>query len=256
MLSEESRLRHFDLKALASLVVILLVELKADEVSLLFNTSNGGCAAAHTVVEHRVALVGVGENELAQQVNGLLGGVKMPCARWITIIKHALVVTSFLLYVIRIALNYGYMLSFMLTTTLYMTRFQFGVVIRWHLTIEYADYLMEFQRLNLAYLKIACFCLYPYPIISPFFQIAHPQHRTEWLRTEQHDCRIWLAYSSVLLPQLVERYHAIPSAGGCPIRQIANHRVNRSVGNLLHPLQAVHVVDVVYLHKILQFSNS
>ena len=41
----------------------------------LLDASDGGGAAAHTVVEHRVALVGVGENEIAQQVNGLLGGV-------------------------------------------------------------------------------------------------------------------------------------------------------------------------------------
>ena len=32
------------------------------------------CSAAHTVVEHRVALVGVGQNEIAQQVNGLPWG--------------------------------------------------------------------------------------------------------------------------------------------------------------------------------------
>ena len=38
------------LDALTSLVVILLVEFKADEVALLFYTSNGGGAAAHTVI--------------------------------------------------------------------------------------------------------------------------------------------------------------------------------------------------------------
>ena len=38
------------LDALASLVVILLVELKADEVTLLTDGCNGGGAAAHTVV--------------------------------------------------------------------------------------------------------------------------------------------------------------------------------------------------------------
>ena len=43
-------MRHFELNALASLVVILLVELEADEVALLFYTSNGGGAAAHAVV--------------------------------------------------------------------------------------------------------------------------------------------------------------------------------------------------------------
>ena len=41
----------------------------------LLDASDGRRAAAHTVVEHRVALVGVGQNEIAQQVNGLLGGV-------------------------------------------------------------------------------------------------------------------------------------------------------------------------------------
>ena len=48
--SEQRELRLLLLDALASLVVILLVELKADEVTLLFNTSNGGGATAHTVV--------------------------------------------------------------------------------------------------------------------------------------------------------------------------------------------------------------
>ena len=44
---------------------------------LFRSASDGRRAAAHPVVEHRVALVGVGQNEIAQQVNGLLGGVKM-----------------------------------------------------------------------------------------------------------------------------------------------------------------------------------
>ena len=48
--SEQRELRLFQLDALASLVVILLVELKADEVALLTDGCNGGGAAAHTVV--------------------------------------------------------------------------------------------------------------------------------------------------------------------------------------------------------------
>ena len=43
-------MRHFELNALASLVVILLVEFKADEIALLTDGCNGGGAAAHTVV--------------------------------------------------------------------------------------------------------------------------------------------------------------------------------------------------------------
>ena len=50
VLSEESRLRQLHFDTLASLVVILLVELKADEVALLTDGCNGGGAAAHTVV--------------------------------------------------------------------------------------------------------------------------------------------------------------------------------------------------------------
>ena len=50
VLSEESRLSQLHFDAIASLVVILLVELEADEVAFLFYTSNGGGAAAHTVV--------------------------------------------------------------------------------------------------------------------------------------------------------------------------------------------------------------
>ena len=62
------------LDTLASLVEILLVELKADEVTTLLDASDGGRAAAHTVVEHRVALVSVGQNEIAQQVKGFWVG--------------------------------------------------------------------------------------------------------------------------------------------------------------------------------------
>ena len=50
VLSEKSRLRQLHFDALASLVVILLVELEADEVALLSDGGNGGGAAAHTVV--------------------------------------------------------------------------------------------------------------------------------------------------------------------------------------------------------------
>ena len=49
VLSEKSRLRQLLLYALASLVVILLVEFKSDEVALLFYTSNGGGAIYNSV---------------------------------------------------------------------------------------------------------------------------------------------------------------------------------------------------------------
>ena len=49
VLSEESRLRHLQFYALASLVVILLVELKADEVALLTDGCNSGGAIYNSV---------------------------------------------------------------------------------------------------------------------------------------------------------------------------------------------------------------
>ena len=50
VLSEESRLRQLHFDAIASLVVILLVEFKADEFALLTDGCDGGGAAAHTAV--------------------------------------------------------------------------------------------------------------------------------------------------------------------------------------------------------------
>ena len=76
VLSEESRLRQLHFDAIASLVVILLVELKADEVALLTYGCNGGGAAAHTVIQYGVALVGVGAYEVLNKSYGLLSGVE------------------------------------------------------------------------------------------------------------------------------------------------------------------------------------
>ncbi len=75
MLSEECELPLFHVDALASLVEVFLVQFKSDKVAFLLDTSDGGCAAAHAVVEHGVALVCVGQDKLAEQVNGLLRGV-------------------------------------------------------------------------------------------------------------------------------------------------------------------------------------
>ena len=52
VVSEKSRLRQLLLYALASLVVILLVELEAYEVALLTDGCNGGGATPRTVIEH------------------------------------------------------------------------------------------------------------------------------------------------------------------------------------------------------------
>ena len=49
---EYSWLRQLKFNALASLVVILLVEFKADEVALLADGCNGGGATPRTVIEY------------------------------------------------------------------------------------------------------------------------------------------------------------------------------------------------------------
>ena len=74
--SEQRELCLLQLDALASLVVILLVELKADEVALLFYTSNGGGAAAHSVVQYGVSLVGLGTDEVLDESDSFFGGVE------------------------------------------------------------------------------------------------------------------------------------------------------------------------------------
>ena len=51
---------------------IALVKLEADEVASGIDTGHGGGAAAHAVVEHGIALVGKGLDEVFANVNWLL----------------------------------------------------------------------------------------------------------------------------------------------------------------------------------------
>lgn len=44
---------------------------------MLLDASDGGRATAHTVVENRVAIVGIGANKVAEQFNGFLGWVEI-----------------------------------------------------------------------------------------------------------------------------------------------------------------------------------
>ena len=58
--------------ALAGLVVILLVQLEADEVPLFLDASDCGRPAAHAIIQNRVAFVAVGADEVSDERNGLL----------------------------------------------------------------------------------------------------------------------------------------------------------------------------------------
>ena len=73
---KERQLSAFGINASAGLVVIVLVQFEADEVPLFFDARHRRRSAAHAVVENRVAFVGIGADEVSQQVHRLLGGVK------------------------------------------------------------------------------------------------------------------------------------------------------------------------------------
>ena len=88
VLSEESRLSQLHFDAIASLVVIPLVELEADEVSLLTDGCNGGGAAANTVVQYGVSPVGVGADEVLNKSHGLLSRVDFTFLCGIAILQN------------------------------------------------------------------------------------------------------------------------------------------------------------------------
>ena len=74
--SEERQLSAFGINASASFVEVVLIQFKADVVPLFLDARDGGRSAAHAVVENRVAFVGIGADEVSQQVHRLLGGVE------------------------------------------------------------------------------------------------------------------------------------------------------------------------------------
>ena len=76
MMSEERGIAQHLVDATLRDVEILLVGLEAYEVALLHQCRHSRRAAANRRVEDGVALVGVGQDKVAQEVNGLLGGVK------------------------------------------------------------------------------------------------------------------------------------------------------------------------------------
>ena len=75
--SEERQLPPLGINALARLVKILFVQLEADEVPLFLDAGDRRCAAAHAIIQNRVAFVAVGADEVSQQTHGLLGWVKL-----------------------------------------------------------------------------------------------------------------------------------------------------------------------------------
>lgn len=63
--------------ALLSLIKVFLVQFEADEVPMLLDTSDGCGTAAHCSVENHPPLIAVGQHQIANEVNGFLGGVRL-----------------------------------------------------------------------------------------------------------------------------------------------------------------------------------
>lgn len=57
----------------------------------------------------------------------------------------------------------------------------------------------------------------------------------------------------ILLPQLIKRKHAIPSASSSTIRQIANDAIHASVRNPFHPVEAVFIIYLIQFYHALLF---
>ena len=195
LLSEQRELRLFQLDALASLVVILLVELEPDEVALLFYTSNGGGAAAHTVIQYGVALVGVGANEVLKQLNRLCRRVQLLFVSvefddvyWEIVFS---VVTS-----INYTLPFGVVVTITQKTTMTLVwfptpilriihhRFVFVFYITCSRLAKHTNIFMYLHWSKLAIQMSSATVFFPYPFVLEHLLIAHYKHRRERLLTE------------------------------------------------------------------------
>lgn len=57
---------------LCAIFPVSFMDFKSDEIAASVNTSPCGGAAAHTIIEHQLALVGISLNEVLKQGNRLL----------------------------------------------------------------------------------------------------------------------------------------------------------------------------------------
>ena len=235
----------FRFDAFGCFVEIVFVELEADEVAFLFDASHGGGAGADGVVEDGVAWVGVGQNEITDEVKRLLRRMKSLTLCEVTIETQdvcrvsltSVLGSDVLLFAVTFAAEWS--VCDVCGSSLHLR------IIRRSIPIKHADVLDDTQRLYFAKKLIHALLFLPYPIVSVVFEVAHPKRRAEWLGAKQYDSSIFFADTIVLLPQLVEWDYRVPCAGGRPIRQIAYHGIHASVGYSFHPFEAVHVVDVV-----------
>ena len=92
--------------------------------------------------------------------------------------------------------------------------------------------------------------LVPYQVVSPHVWVGHHQPSREHSLTEQDNRPVPLHDSPVLLPQFVKRKNPVPLGVCVPlvqhlIRRVAYDGINRPVGDVVHPLKAVHVIYAI-----------
>ena len=76
LISKQRRLRHFELNAFASLVVIFFVQFKSDEVSLFSDGCDGSSSAAHAVVKNALTNIGISTDKILDKSYWLLRRVE------------------------------------------------------------------------------------------------------------------------------------------------------------------------------------
>jgi hypothetical protein len=143
-------------------------------------------------------------NEIAQQVNGLLGGVKMLRFLWeidarLRVANTLILECTACVLVHEIGRTTSSYLVRLALVELRIVSHRVGAIDR-RTCAEYADVLVVTQRLIVRFQTARAVFLLPYPIVSVPVEIAHPYHGAEWLGTEQHDCPVRLDDALVLLP--------------------------------------------------------
>ena len=156
------------------------------------DASDGGRAAAHTVVQHGVALVGVGQNEVAQQVNGLLGGMKsitfynseLDALLWIA---DARIVVSSTWATAEFAVSRFACFSESVNTPRFIAvwfAFRELRIVRALISIKHADDFDISQRLLCRIQMTSTAWLSLIPIVFELVNIAQSECAAEWFSTE------------------------------------------------------------------------
>ncbi|MNH19498.1 hypothetical protein D3C79_792380 [compost metagenome] len=89
----------------------------------------------------------------------------------------------------------------------------------------------------------------PDPLVAVVAGVAGDHQRAERLGRAEHNGRLWLGDSQVLLPEGGERDHHIPGALRCAVGQVSQNQVDAGVWDRLHHLQALAMVEADFTHR-------